>query len=97
VAGQKLDRFVPGNDIRHVFLADRRHLGTLGHGMLARYFIVTVNLRFRAGIPALTDRELLACAAGSTAPPPERRAARLTRLVNRPNGPDARGASPEAK
>lgn len=62
VGGHRVDRLRAGNGPGHLFLADRRHLGTLGHAMLARCFIVTVNLRFRAGLAPLTDREILACA-----------------------------------
>ncbi|MDR3634722.1 MAG: SGNH/GDSL hydrolase family protein [Isosphaeraceae bacterium] len=95
VAGQKLDRHDPGNGLGHVFLADRRHLGTLGHGAIARFFIVTVNLRFRAGIPPLTDQALLSCAGASLAD--GSKSPGLTELVNRTGGRDIRVSPPNAK
>jgi lysophospholipase L1-like esterase len=63
VLGRKLDRLRSGNDLGHLFLADRRHLGTLGQGFMAQMFVNTLNVKYAAGIPTLTDRELLEFAA----------------------------------
>jgi len=97
VAGQRIDLRIPGNGPRHAFLADGRHLGTLGQGMLARLFIVTVNLRFKAGLAPLKDRDLLALAGLSAAPTPLDAAARLTDLVRILGGREAAEARPEGK
>lgn len=67
IAGQRIDRASPGNSPGHLFLADKRHLGTLGQGTFARCFVATINLRFRAGVAQLTDREILECARFSPA------------------------------
>lgn len=62
LAGRRLDRSRPSNDPSHVFLADRRHMGTIGQGVLARMFLDLLNVRFGAGIAPLTDEELVGLA-----------------------------------
>ena len=62
VEGRKLDRLHPGNALDRFFLADVRHPGTLGQGLMARMFVETVNAKFAAGIPPLDSREVLALA-----------------------------------
>jgi hypothetical protein len=57
--GRRIDRSAIGNGPECVFLADRRHAGTVGQGMLARILVDTINARFGAGIEALSDREIL--------------------------------------
>ena len=56
VDGRKLDRMHPGNTLDRFFLADVRHPGTLGQGLMARMFIETVNAKFAAGIAPSTRR-----------------------------------------
>ncbi|HEV3162708.1 MAG TPA: GDSL-type esterase/lipase family protein, partial [Isosphaeraceae bacterium] len=89
VAGRRLDRLRPGNDLEHFFLADVRHPGTLGQSMLARMFVDMINYRFGAGIAPLGDREVFDFAASlSAAPPPARdRLATIDRnSTGRPEG-----------
>ncbi|MFO0888892.1 MAG: SGNH/GDSL hydrolase family protein [Isosphaeraceae bacterium] len=59
VGGLRLDRLNPGNGLDRFFLADVRHPGTLGHGLMARMFIEVMNARFGAGIAPLQAREVL--------------------------------------
>lgn len=59
IAGVRLDREQPRNDLGHFFLADSRHPGTLGQGLIAQVFIETLNTRFDAGIQPLTNDELV--------------------------------------
>ena len=44
--GHRLDRRSPSNQIDHFFLADRRHIGTLGHAFIAQHLIETLNRAF---------------------------------------------------
>jgi phospholipase/lecithinase/hemolysin len=57
-AGVRLDRRVPSNDPRHLFLADTRHPGTIGQALMAQLFIDTVNARFGLRITPLRDSEI---------------------------------------
>jgi hypothetical protein len=41
--GRRLDRHPPANDLDCFFLADGRHPGTLGQGLIACMFIEVVN------------------------------------------------------
>lgn len=59
VGGRRLARGGVGAGIDHVFLADRRHAGTLVHGLIARVMIATLNRHFGTMIPPVTDRELI--------------------------------------
>lgn len=59
IAGRKVDRKKAGTSLDCFFLPDGRHPGTLGQGLMAQFFIRTVNARFGAGIEPLSDRELL--------------------------------------
>jgi hypothetical protein len=68
VGGRKLDRRHAGNALDCFFLADVRHPGTLGQGLMARMFIDTVNAKFAAGIAPLQTQEVLTLAR-SIAPP----------------------------
>ena len=43
VDGLRMDRTDPGNSVEHFFLADRRHPGTVGQGLLAKLFVDTIN------------------------------------------------------
>jgi phospholipase/lecithinase/hemolysin len=65
VAGRRLDRYHPANALDYLFLADGRHPGTLGQGLMACVFIEVVNRKFAAGIRPLGPRELLAVAQSS--------------------------------
>jgi hypothetical protein len=62
VAGRRLDRRRPANDLDCLFLADGRHPGTLGQGLMACLFIQVINKRFAAGIRPLEPLEVLALA-----------------------------------
>lgn len=59
VGGRRYDRTRPSNRHESLFLADGRHLGTIGQGVIARMFIDTINHRFAAGIAPLSDREIV--------------------------------------
>jgi phospholipase/lecithinase/hemolysin len=67
-AGRRLERHRPANALDCFFLADGRHPGTLGQGLIACMFIQVVNTKFAADISPLEPRELLAVAR-SVAPP----------------------------
>jgi hypothetical protein len=62
VGGRKLNRSDPGKDLDCFFLADVRHPGTLGQGLMAQMFIEVVNAKFAAGIAPIEPREVLALA-----------------------------------
>ena len=70
VGGHRIVRAGPSNDPDHLFLADVRHLGTVGQGLLASLFVATIDSRFDAGVPPLSPREVLELAAthGRAAP-----------------------------
>jgi len=67
--GHKLDRLHPSNAIDHFFLADVRHPGTVGQGLLAQMFVATLNANFNAGIAPLHDYEIRRIAAAVAAAP----------------------------
>ena len=89
VAGRWLDRARPGNCPDRVFLADRRHPGTLAQAQLARLFILEINDRFGAGIEPLRDAEILglvdAPMAGRASAPTSQRGRR--EMLGDPAGP----------
>lgn len=64
-----LDRRHPANALDHFFLADSRHPGTLGQGLMAHLIVETLNKRFDMGIPPLTNAEVLAFARSVPATP----------------------------
>jgi lysophospholipase L1-like esterase len=64
----RIDRVHPSNHYEAFFLADGRHLGTVGQGVLARMLIATINQRFDAGIVPLSEREVLEFARKIQAP-----------------------------
>ena len=68
IAGRKIDRAQVGNDLDCMFLADVRHLGTMGQGILAKAIVAMLNVRFDAGIAPLEDREILAIATSLARP-----------------------------
>ena len=80
VGGRRLDRREPANDLDHFFLADVRHPGTVGQGLLAQVFIHVLNAEFGAGIEPLRDAEVLSFARSLVAPSPRAPAARLAGL-----------------
>jgi hypothetical protein len=63
-----LDLHRPANDLDCFFLADGRHLGTLGQGLIGCTFIEVVNTKSAAGISPLEPRHFLAFVR-SVAPP----------------------------
>ena len=62
VGGRRIDRERIGDAPDRLFLADARHLGTAGQGMIAKYLVECLNARFDAGIAPLGDREILSLA-----------------------------------
>jgi lysophospholipase L1-like esterase len=59
IAGHPIARNNPGDDPNRLFLADTRHLGTVGQGLLASMLLSTINAKFAAGLPPLLDQEIL--------------------------------------
>jgi hypothetical protein len=57
--GRRVDLLHTANDLDYFFLADVRHPGTLGQGILARLFVQVVNAKFGAGIEPLRDGDVL--------------------------------------
>jgi phospholipase/lecithinase/hemolysin len=92
VGGRRVDRRRPANDPAHFFLADVRHPGTLGQGLMAGMFVEVVNARFGAGIEPITGQELLAVAASVPAAPRDH-PVRLTALA-RPTRDESAPARP---
>lgn len=68
VGGFKLDRRRPGNEIDRFFLADLRHPGTMGQGLIAQLFVETLNVRFHAGIEPLKPEEIFNYASSVSGP-----------------------------
>jgi lysophospholipase L1-like esterase len=58
VAGHSIARSGPSDAPDHLFLGDVRHLGTVGQGLLAELVVATINAKFAAGVPPLTQREI---------------------------------------
>ena len=58
VAGHPIVRSGPSDDPHHLFLGDVRHLGTAGQGLLAALLDVTIDAKFAAGVPPLSEREV---------------------------------------
>jgi lysophospholipase L1-like esterase len=59
VAGRRIERFRSSNDPNFLFLADLRHLGTVGQGLLAELIVTAIDAKFDAGVPALSHREIV--------------------------------------
>lgn len=59
VGGRKLLRDSSGDDPNNFFLADGRHAGSVGQGLLARLIVDTINARFQATIPRIDESEIL--------------------------------------
>jgi phospholipase/lecithinase/hemolysin len=64
IDGRKFMRTSTGNDPDHFFLADKRHMGTVGQGLLARMIVDTINARFKMAIPRVAEPEILRFAQG---------------------------------
>jgi hypothetical protein len=56
--GLIMDRTNWGVEPDH-FYVDERHAGTIGQGLIANAFIDTINTRFGAGVPRLSEAEIL--------------------------------------
>jgi hypothetical protein len=59
VAGRPIERWAPSNDPTHLFLADARHLGTVGQGMLAQLVVSAIDAKFHAAVAPLSQRDIL--------------------------------------
>ena len=75
--GEPSPRIRRGLDALNFFLADVRHPGTLGQGLLAQVFVHVLNAEFGAGIEPLGDAEVLSFARSLLAPSPGARLAGL--------------------
>jgi hypothetical protein len=67
VAGRPIVRWVPSNDPTHLFLADVRHLGTVGQGLFAELIVTAVDAKFNAGVAPLSHREIIEFASSGRA------------------------------
>jgi phospholipase/lecithinase/hemolysin len=66
IGGRRVDLRHTSNDLGCFFLADVRHPGTLGQGILARMFVQSVNAKFGTGIEPLNDHEVVKLASGGS-------------------------------
>jgi phospholipase/lecithinase/hemolysin len=62
VGSVELDRFVAGNDIRHLFLRDGFHPGTIGQCLIANEFLGAINAAFGTHVPLLGGEEIVGIA-----------------------------------
>jgi phospholipase/lecithinase/hemolysin len=62
VGSVELDRFVAGNDIRHLFLRDGFHPGTIGQCLIANEFLGAINAGFGTHVPLLGGEEMVGIA-----------------------------------
>jgi lysophospholipase L1-like esterase len=84
VAGHPIVRSSPSDEPNHLFLGDIRHLGTVGQGLLAALLVETINANFDAGVPPLSEREILeyASSLAATSPPKSDRGGWLSESAN---------------
>lgn len=68
IGGRRLDRIQSGNDLNHLFLADQRHFGTMGQGLMAQMVVNAIDTKFAATIAPLNDRDIAAFAASLSEP-----------------------------
>jgi hypothetical protein len=61
--GTTIDVTQPSEDFRHLFLADRIHIGTVGQGLLADLILQTIDTQFGYRVPLLSPRQIVALAA----------------------------------
>jgi lysophospholipase L1-like esterase len=59
VGDRAISRIEHGNAPDRFFLADGRHLGTVGQGLIAKLIVDKLNTRFSAGIKPIADEEIL--------------------------------------
>ena len=62
VGGRRIDRLTPGNSPGNLFLADGRHIGTIGQGLIAQRFVRAAFVCFGIGIAPINHREIVAAA-----------------------------------
>ena len=62
VGSVELERFNAGNGIRHLFLSDGFHPGTLGQCLIANRFLDAINAGFGLDIPVLGGEEMVGIA-----------------------------------
>ncbi len=94
VDGVRMDRANPGNAVGHFFLADWRHPGTVGQGLLAKLFVDTINARFGAGVAPLDEHEIVSFARTVPAWPPRRPVERVADLAADPGPPRGTATAP---
>ena len=68
IGGRRLDRIQSGNDLDHLFLADQRHFGTMGQGLMAQMVVNAIDTKFAATIAPLSDRDIAGFAASLSEP-----------------------------
>ncbi len=59
VGNRSIDVRTPGDDPRHIFLADGIHIGTVGQGLVANAFVQAYNSAFGTSIRPLRPGEIL--------------------------------------
>ncbi|SIO03419.1 Phospholipase/lecithinase/hemolysin [Singulisphaera sp. GP187] len=68
IGGRRLDRLQSGNDLHHLFLADQRHFGTMGQGLMAQMVVNAIDTKFAATVAPLSDRDIAGFAASLSEP-----------------------------
>lgn len=62
VAGRRVEREKSGDTPDSLFLADERHLGTIGQGMLAKFMVDALNRGCKQTLPPLREDEIVSLA-----------------------------------
>ena len=62
IGGVSLNKFIPGDDPRDMFLSDGVHPGTIYNGLLANFVISNLNTQLGTSIRPLSDTEILEAA-----------------------------------
>jgi hypothetical protein len=57
--GRTIDLTRPGDSVRHFFLADGIHVGTVGQWIIAAGFVQALDARFGARVASLTPRQFV--------------------------------------
>jgi hypothetical protein len=68
IGGRRLGRIQSGNDLDHLFLADQRHFGTMGQGLMAQMVVNAIDTKFAGTIAPLSDRDIASLAASLSRP-----------------------------
>lgn len=61
--GESIDVRTPGDDYHHFFLADSLHVGTVGQGIIAELFALSIDQKFGAQLSPPSQQEIVRLAA----------------------------------